>query len=123
MHRYLYFPLVTRVELTCGQPPEVSHATVKTTGSGYMDNATYTCATGYQSDGQQHALVYSTNATWEDKIECAGNKASCNLQIVRSVSLAQTFNNFHINNTYAQTHTNTHTNTHIHTHTYIHILL
>ncbi|KAK2181764.1 hypothetical protein NP493_383g04081 [Ridgeia piscesae] len=36
-----------------------------------MDKATYTCATGYQSDGQQHVLVCSTDAKWEgDKITC-----------------------------------------------------
>ena len=74
-----------RLELTCGQPPEVSHATVKTTGTGYLDNATYTCASGYQSDGQ-HVLDCTKNATWEgDKITCTGNKASCNSHSVRSV--------------------------------------
>ena len=129
MHRYLYVPIVTRVELTCGQPPEVSHATVKTTGSGYMDKATYTCATGYQSDGQQHALVCTKNATWDgDKIECTGNKASCNLHIVRSFSVAQTFNNKRIiicSYTYAHANTHTHiyiyTRTHTHTCTYAHM--
>ena len=69
--------IMARLELTCGQPPEVSHATVKMTGLGYMDKATYTCATGYQSDGQQHVLVCSTNAKWEgDKITCTGTKPS-----------------------------------------------
>ena len=69
--------IVARVELTCGQPPKVSHATVKTTGSRYLDKATYTCATGYQSDCQQHVLVCSTDAKWEgDKITCTGKTAS-----------------------------------------------
>ena len=69
--------IVARIALTCGQPPEVSHATVKMTALGYMDKATYTCATGYQSDGQQHVLVCSTNAKWEgDKITCTGTKPS-----------------------------------------------
>ena len=74
------------VELTCGQPPEVSHAMVRTTGSRYMDKATYTCATGYQSDGQQHVLVCTKNATWEgDKITCTGNDGTCNSHSLRSV--------------------------------------
>ena len=92
----MYVLIVTRVELTCGQPPEVSHATVKTTGLGYMDKATYTCATGYQSDGQQHVLVCRANATWEgDKTTCTGNKASCNSQSVRSVIFLKLVNRFH----------------------------
>ena len=74
----MYVLNVARVELTCGQPPEFSHATVKTTGSVYMDKATYTCATGYQSDGQKHVLVCNENARWEgDKIVCTGNTPSC----------------------------------------------
>ena len=72
----MYVLIVTHVELTCGEPPEVSHATVKTTGARYMDKATYTCATGYQGDGQQHVLVCSTDAKWEaDKISCTGKTA------------------------------------------------
>ena len=70
----MYVLIVTRSELTCGQPPKVSHVAIQYTGLGYMDKATYTCASGYQSDGQQHVLVCTKTATWEgDKITCTGN--------------------------------------------------
>ena len=91
----MYVLIVTRVELTCGQPPEVPHATVNTTGSGYMDNETYTCATGYQSDGQQHVLVCRTNAKWEgDKITYKGNTPSCTHQVIKVCNFVRLLNRF-----------------------------
>ena len=93
----MYVLIVTRLELTCGQPPEVSHATVKTTGSGHMDKATYICATGYQGDGrQQHVLVCSENARWEgDKITCTSKKPSCTHILIKVYIFVQLLNRFH----------------------------
>ena len=94
--RFIHVLIVTRVELTCGQTPEVSHATVKTTGSGYMDKATYTCTTGYQSDGQQHVLVCSTNANWEgDKITCTGKTPYCRYILIKVCMFVHLLNRLH----------------------------
>ena len=94
--RLMYVLIVTRVELTCGQPPEVSHASVKTTGLEYMDKATYMCATDYQSDGQQHVLVCTKNAKWEgDKVTCTGKKPSLKPIMTKVCIFVQLLNRFH----------------------------
>ena len=73
----IYVRTVFFSEVKCGPPPTVAHAKVETTGSKYLDNATYTCESGYYSDGPQNHLVCGKRTNWEgDEIVCRGNPAS-----------------------------------------------
>ena len=66
-------------EVNCGPSPIVSHAKAETTGSRYLDRATYTCESGYYSDGPHIHLVCGKRTKWEgDEIVCRGNPAFCN---------------------------------------------
>ena len=61
-------------ELKCGPPPTVAHAKAETTGSRYLDRVTYTCESGYYSDGPQNHLVCGKRTNWEcEEIVCRGN--------------------------------------------------
>ena len=67
-------------EVTCGPPPTVPHAKAETTGSRYLDRATYTCESGYYSDGPQNHLVCGNRTKWEgDVIVCRGNPVCISL--------------------------------------------
>ncbi|KAI0239349.1 hypothetical protein LSAT2_009927 [Lamellibrachia satsuma] len=58
-------------KVNCGPSPAVSHAKAETTGSRYLDRATYTCESGYYSDGPQNHLVCGKRTKWEgDEIVC-----------------------------------------------------
>ena len=73
----IYVRTVFFSEVKCGPPPTVAHAKVETTGSRYLDNATYTCESDYYSDGPQNHLVCGKRTKWEgDEIVCRGNPAS-----------------------------------------------
>ena len=72
-------------EVKCGPPPTVPHAKAETTGSRYLDRATYTCESGYYSDGPQNHLVCGKRTKWEcDEIVCRG-KSVCISFCVRVV--------------------------------------
>ena len=78
-------------EVTCGPPPTVAHAKAETTGSRYLDRATYTCESGYYSDGPQNHLVCGKRTKWEgDEIVCRGNPV-CVLICVRVVIVVHNF--------------------------------
>ena len=69
--------------MKCGPPPAVAHAKAETTGSRYLDRATYTCESGYYSDEPQNHIVCGKRTKWEgDEIVCNGNPAFCNLGVI-----------------------------------------
>ena len=78
-------------EVKCGPPPTVPHAKAETTGSRYLDRATYTCESGYYSDGPQNHLVCGKRTKWEgDEIACNGNPV-CIALCVRVVIVVHNF--------------------------------
>ena len=82
------FGLVFLSEVKCGPPPTVARAKAETTGSRYLDRTTYTCESGYFSDGPQNHLVCGKRSKWEgDEIVCGGNPAFCNSIRFRGVSM------------------------------------
>ncbi|KAI0213492.1 hypothetical protein LSAT2_001474 [Lamellibrachia satsuma] len=67
-------------KVKCGPPPTVAHAKAETTGSRYLDRATYTCESGYYSDGPQNHLVCGKRTKWEgDEIVCRAQAVTCGL--------------------------------------------
>ncbi|RUS74930.1 hypothetical protein EGW08_017310 [Elysia chlorotica] len=61
------------VGVSCGPAPQVSHASVTTTGQTYLETSTYTCDPGYSLLSSSSVLTCTANRTWssEDMIICA----------------------------------------------------
>ena len=66
-----FFVIVAGV--SCGEAPTIDNVRSESTGLKYMDNATYTCKTGFRREGPHGMLVCSEHAKWEgDVITCTG---------------------------------------------------
>ncbi|RUS90659.1 hypothetical protein EGW08_001559 [Elysia chlorotica] len=60
------------VGVSCGPAPEVSHASVNTTGDAPLETATYTCDPGYYLNSSSSVLTCLSNGTWSlEVVTCA----------------------------------------------------
>lgn len=74
-----WYGLIPRCEIvSCGDPPEIAHATVQSTGRTYNEIATYTCEYGYSRIGD-HILTCTENATWTLSVDLSCIPVDCGL--------------------------------------------